>query len=91
MVSSVNITPPEGREVINTMSMESMKAVVARANNDKEFLRRLLINPEEAVKASGYDLSQEEIEMLKSSRGSTKFNDEELEKRVSYGFFRLGP
>ena len=73
------------------MSMESMKAVVARANNDKEFLRRLLVNPEEAVITAGYDLSQEEIAMLKSSRGNTKFKGEELEKRVSYGFFRLGP
>jgi predicted ribosomally synthesized peptide with nif11-like leader len=73
------------------MSIEAIKAIVVRANNDKDFLRRLLVNPEEAVKSAGYDLTDQEIEMLKASRGNTRLNDEELEKRVNYGFFRLGP
>jgi hypothetical protein len=73
------------------MSIEGMKALVARANNDKDFLRLLLSNPDQAIKTAGYDLTDQEIEMIKNSQGFGKLNDEELEKRVSKGFFRLGP
>ncbi|NWJ44843.1 MAG: hypothetical protein HXX08_03105 [Chloroflexi bacterium] len=73
------------------MSIEAMKAVIARANNDKDFLRLLLSNPDSAIKAGGYDLTEQEVEMIKASQGQARLNDEELEKRVSRGFFRLGP
>jgi hypothetical protein len=73
------------------MSNEGLKALIARANNDKDFLRRLLISPEEAVKTAGYDLTDQEIDIIKTSQGHGKLTDEELEKRVSKGFFRLGP
>jgi hypothetical protein len=73
------------------MSIEAMKAVIARANNDKDFLRLLLSNPDNAIKTGGYDLTEQEVEMIKASQGQARLNDEELEKRVSRGFFRLGP
>ena len=73
------------------MSIEGMKALVARANNDKDFLRLLLSNPDQAIKTAGYDMTDQEIEMIKNSQGFGKLNDEELEKRVSKCFFRLGP
>ncbi|MEI7553866.1 Os1348 family NHLP clan protein [Candidatus Chlorohelix sp.] len=73
------------------MSIEAMKAVIARANNDKDFLRLLLSNPDDAIKIGGYDLTEQEVEMIKASQGQARLNDEELEKRVSRGFFRLGP
>jgi predicted ribosomally synthesized peptide with nif11-like leader len=71
------------------MSNEALKALIARANNDRDFLRQLLGNPEDAVKAAGYDLTSQELEAIKS-QGLGKLTDEELEKRVSKGMFRLG-
>ncbi len=74
------------------MSNEGLKALIARANNDKDFLRQLLVNPEEAVKNAGYDLTDQELDIIKqSSQGQGKLTDEELNKRVSSGFFRVGP
>ena len=74
------------------MFNDGLRALIARANNDRDFLRRLLVNPEEAITAAGYDLSEQELEIIKaSSQGQGQLTDEELEKRVSKGFFRVFP
>lgn len=72
------------------MASEGLRALIARANNDKEFLRDLLSNPEGAVKAGGFELSSEEMEAVKSQYQG-QLTDEQLENRVSKAWFRVGP
>ncbi len=71
------------------MSNEALKALIARANNDKDFLRQLLSNPDEAVKTAGYDLTPQELDIIKA-QNQGKLTDEELDNRVNKGMFRLG-
>ncbi len=72
------------------MPSEDLRALIARANNDKDFLRQLLTNPEQAVKDAGFELSQEEMEAVKSSQFKEQLSDEELENRTSKIFFKIG-
>lgn len=71
------------------MSSDALKALIARANNDKDFLRLLLTDPISAAKQGGYELTEQELEAIKNSQPS-QITDEELEKRISKGIFRLG-
>lgn len=72
------------------MASEGLRALIARANNDKQFLRDLLADPEGAVKAGGFELSAEEMEAVKSQYQG-QLTDEQLENRVSKAWFRVGP
>lgn len=72
------------------MSSEGLKALIARANNDKEFLRMLLTDPASAARTGGYELTEQEVEAIRNSQQG-QLSDEELEKRVSKGIFRIGP
>jgi len=72
------------------MPSEDLRALIARANNDKDFLRQLLTNPEQAVKEAGFELSPEEMEAVKSSQFKEQLSDEELENRTSKIFFKIG-
>jgi hypothetical protein len=72
------------------MASEGLRALIARANNDKQFLRDLLADPENAVKAGGFELSAEEMEAVKSQYQG-QLTDEQLENRVSKAWFRVGP
>jgi hypothetical protein len=72
------------------MASEGLRALIARANNDKQFLRELLASPEDAVKAGGFELSAEEMEAVKSQYQG-QLTDEQLENRVSKAWFRVGP
>jgi predicted ribosomally synthesized peptide with nif11-like leader len=72
------------------MASEGLRALIARANNDKEFLRQLLTDPEAAIKAGGFELSSEEIEAVRSQYQG-QLTDEQLENRVSKAWFRVGP
>jgi predicted ribosomally synthesized peptide with nif11-like leader len=71
------------------VSSDALKALIARANNDKDFLRLLLTDPISAAKQGGYELTEQELEAIKNSQ-PTQITDEELEKRISKGIFRLG-
>jgi hypothetical protein len=71
------------------VSSDALKALIARANNDKDFLRLLLTDPISAAKQGGYELTEQELEAIKNSQPS-QITDEELEKRISKGIFRLG-
>lgn len=72
------------------MPSEDLRALIARANNDKDFLRDLLKNPEQAIKEAGLELSPEEMEAVKSSQFKEQLSDEELENRTSKIFFKIG-
>lgn len=72
------------------MASEGLRALIARANNDKEFLRMLISSPEEAVKAGGFELSIEELQAVRNQYQG-KLTDEQLENRVSKTWFRVGP
>lgn len=72
------------------MASENLRALIARANNDKQFLRDLLADPEAAVKAGGFELSAEEMEAVKS-QNKGRLADEQLENRDSKAWFRVGP
>lgn len=72
------------------MASEGLRALIARANNDKEFLRQLISSPEEAVKAGGFELSIEELQAVRNQYQG-KLTDEQLENRVSKTWFRVGP
>ena len=72
------------------MASEGLRALIARANNDKQFLRELLTDPEVAVKAGGFELSTEEMEAVRSQYQG-QLTDEQLENRVSKAWFRVGP
>jgi hypothetical protein len=71
------------------VSSDALKALIARANNDKDFLRLLLVDPISAARQGGYELTEQELEAIKNSQ-PTQITDEELEKRISKGIFRLG-
>jgi predicted ribosomally synthesized peptide with nif11-like leader len=72
------------------MPSEDLRALIARANNDKDFLRQLLTNPEAAVKDAGFELSPDEMDAVKSSQFKEQLSDEELENRTSKIFFKIG-
>ncbi|HEX2916446.1 MAG TPA: Os1348 family NHLP clan protein [Chloroflexia bacterium] len=72
------------------MASEGLRALIARANNDKQFLRELLSNPEAAVKEGGFELTPEELEAVKSQYQG-QLTDEQLENRASKAWFRVGP
>jgi hypothetical protein len=72
------------------MASEGLRALIARANNDKDFLRQLLTSPEDAVKTGGFELSTEEMQAVRSQYQG-KLTDEQLENRVSKAWFRVGP
>ncbi len=72
------------------MASEGLRALIARANNDKEFLRQLLSDPESAVRAGGFELSSDEMEAVRSQYQG-QLTDEQLENRVSKAWFRVGP
>ncbi len=72
------------------MSSEGLRGLIARANNDTEFMRQLLQDPEGAVKAGGFELSPEELEAVKSQYQG-QLTDEQLDTRVSKAWFRVGP
>ncbi len=72
------------------MASEGLRALIARANNDKEFLRQLLSDPEGAVKNGGFELSSEELDAVRSQYQG-QLTDEQLENRVNKAWFRVGP
>jgi hypothetical protein len=63
------------------MSVQDMTKLVAHALKDDEFRAALLQNPEDTVKAAGYELSEEEFEAIRSV--DLNLSEEELEERVS--------
>ena len=69
---------------------EGLRALIARANNDKQFLRELLANPDEAVKTGGFELSQEELEAVRNQYQG-QLTDEQLDTRNSKAWFHVGP
>ncbi len=72
------------------MASEGLRALIARANNDKEFLRELLADPDQAVKGGGFELSPEEMEAVRNQYQG-QLTDEQLENRVSKAWFHVGP
>lgn len=72
------------------MASEGLRALIARANNDKEFLRQLLGNPEDAVKTGGFELTPEEMEAVRNQYQG-QLTDEQLEARQSKAWFKVGP
>lgn len=72
------------------MPSEDLRALIARANNDKDFMRDLLKNPEQAIKEAGFELTPEELAAVKSSQFQEQLSDEELDNRASKILFKIG-
>jgi propanediol dehydratase large subunit len=68
------------------MSSQDLSKLVAHALKDDSFRMSLLNDPEEAVKAAGYTLTEEEWEAIRNI--DLAATQEELEERVSkfWGF-----
>ncbi|MDF2713461.1 MAG: Ribosomally synthesized peptide, partial [Paenibacillus sp.] len=63
------------------MSVQDMTKLVAHALKDDQFRRQLVDNPEDAIQAAGFQLTEEELEAVKSV--DLGLSQEELEERVS--------
>lgn len=74
---------------VTPMPSEDLRALIARANNDKEFQRELLRNPEQAVKDAGFEVTSEELEVIKASKFEGDLSDEQLDNRASKIFFKI--
>ncbi len=72
------------------MASEGLRALIARANNDKQFLRELYADADSAVKAGGFELSPEEMEAVRNQY-KEQLTDEQLDNRITKGWFRVGP
>ena len=72
------------------MSKEGLRALMARANNDKQFLRDLQIDPDAAIKAGGFELAPEEMEAVRA-QAQSQLKNEKLDNRDSKAWFRVGP
>ena len=67
------------------MSREGMKEVVKRMLSDEDFRLTLLEDPEKAIRAEGFDVTEEELEAFKTIEEEDLVNLslEELEGRLS--------
>lgn len=90
IVTLINRDCPSYAKEVTTMPSEDLRALIARANNDKDFLRDLLKNPAQAIKEAGFELTPEEMEAVKSSQFQEQLSDEELDNRASKILFKLG-
>jgi hypothetical protein len=48
------------------MAQEDLERLVGRAILDPEFRQRLFVDPERAIQEGGFDLTPEEVELVKS-------------------------
>ena len=48
------------------MAQEELERLIGRAILDPEFRKRLLVDPETAIQKEGFDLTPEEVELVKS-------------------------
>lgn len=48
------------------MAQEELERLIGRAVLDPEFRERLLVDPEKAIQEEGFDLTPEEVDLVKS-------------------------
>ena len=68
-------------------TQKELNELIGKMVSDPDFRAALMEDPEKAVKASGYDLTEEQIAQLKQTdmKALTHGLDERLSKSVSWG------
>jgi hypothetical protein len=70
---------------------DDLRGVAGKALSDLDFRKKLMEDPESAVKEAGFDLSGEQMKALKSmDKKAFEGSMEELDKRLTMGCWTKG-